>query len=324
MSSAPSRDEYLRDVADEERRIPPRVGIGLPVYNGEEYLAQAIESIIDQSFQDWECVISDNASTDKTAEIALSYAKQDTRIHYSRNATNIGGARNENLTVSLTAGEYFRWAAHDDYLEPELLERCVAALDNDAGAVLCYTQVRQLDLVKGCEEILSRNNASSPRPATRFRTIILSREFLEETYGVIRRDVLARTPLQADYIASDRTLIAEISLYGRFLEIPEPLFVKRLHRKNAYVDWRTRIAWFLPDAAGRLSFPWWAQLRDLLRTVRRAEMARSVRAECYASVGVWALVRSPNLAKDVVMGAYCALRGKAWRQARYDASRNWE
>lgn len=324
MSSAVAADEYLRSVAAGDRQHEPKVGIGLPVYNGEEYLAQAIESIIGQTFQDWECVISDNASSDKTAEIAQAYAERDPRIRYSRNATNIGGAHNENLTVSLTRGEYFRWAAHDDYMEPELLHRCVAALDSDPGVVLCYTQVRQLDLVKGSEEVLSRNNASSDRPATRFRTIILSREFLEETYGVIRRDVLARTPLQADYIASDRTLIAEISLYGRFCEIPEPLFVKRLHPKNAYVDWRTRIAWFLPDATGQLSFPWWAQLRDLLRTVRRAEVAFPVKAECYASVGLWALVRSPNLAKDVVMGAYCAARGKRWRQARYESSKNWE
>jgi glycosyltransferase involved in cell wall biosynthesis len=302
----------------------PRVALGLAVYNGEEFLAQAIQSIVDQSFTDFECVVSDNASTDRTAEIAQSFAAQDPRIRYSKNATNIGGARNENLTVSLTSAAYFRWAAHDDYLEPTLLERCVEVLDRDPGVVICYTQVRQLDLVAGTSTILSRNNASSRRPATRFRRIILSRDFLEETYGLIRRDVLDRTNLQADYTASDRTLMAEISLYGRFYEVPEPLFVKRLHPKNAYVDWRTRIAWFRPGTDGMLSFPWWAQLGDLLRTVRRAQVGGLVQAECYAAVALWAFVRAPNLAKDVIEGALGAARGRAWRQSRYAASKNWE
>jgi glycosyltransferase involved in cell wall biosynthesis len=305
-------------------RAGPKVSIGLAVYNGEEFLEQAIQSILDQTYTDFELVVSDNASTDRTAEIAKRLAATDARVRYSLNPTNIGGARNENLTFSLTSGTYFRWAAHDDYLEPLLLERCVETLENDPECVLCYTQVRQVDLVQGTEHIVSRNNADSARPATRFRRIIMSKEFLEETYGLIRRDVLERTNLQADYTASDRTLIAEISLYGRFREVPEPLFVKRLHKKNDYVDWRTRIAWFEPTAIDVISFPWWAQLEDLIRTIRHADVTRTVKLECFASISLWSLQRSPNLAKDVVLGIYAKIRGRSWRTARLAATKNWD
>src|SRR5262245_52473779 len=102
----------------ESVRNSPTVSIGLAVYNGGQYLAQAIESILGQSYADFELIISDNASTDETETICRSYVARDERIRYSRNATNIGGARNENLTTTLARGRYFRWAAHDDYLEP--------------------------------------------------------------------------------------------------------------------------------------------------------------------------------------------------------------
>jgi glycosyltransferase involved in cell wall biosynthesis len=311
-------------MAREEDRAMPRVGIGLAVYNGEEFLAQAIESILGQTFEDFNLLISDNASTDGTAAIAKRYAATDSRVTYSRNDANIGGARNENLTVELTSGEYFRWAAHDDYLEPELLAKCVTVLDRDPDVVVCYTQVRQVDVELGTDQVISRNNADSPRPGTRFRKVLLSREFLEETYGLMRRGVLEQTELQADYVASDRTLMAELSLYGRFHEVPEPLFVKRLHAKNRYVDWRTRIAWFRPDATGAVSFPWWAQFADLWRTIRRARVSPAVKAECVLGIVLWTLQRSPNLAKDLAVGLYALARGRRWRLERYQASVNWE
>ena len=116
----------------------PKVSIGLAVYNGERYLRQAIESILGQTYTDFELIISDNASTDSTQQICLEYAAEDGRISYHRNATNIGGANNENLTFRKAKAPYFRWAAHDDYVAPQLLERCVAILDTHPDVVLAY------------------------------------------------------------------------------------------------------------------------------------------------------------------------------------------
>ena len=115
----------------------PRVTIGLPVYNGEEFLEESIDSLLAQTFTDFELLISDNASTDRTEEICRRYAAQDPRVRYWRNARNIGGSRNETLTVERARGEYFRSAAHDDVCAPDMLERLVAELEARPDVVLC-------------------------------------------------------------------------------------------------------------------------------------------------------------------------------------------
>ena len=117
----------------------PRVSIGLPVYNGERFLARAIDSLLAQDFVDFELVISDNASTDGTGEISRDYAARDPRIRYHRNERNIGAVGNFNRTLDLASGEYFKWAAHDDWCAPQFLGRCVEVLDDDPSTVLCFT-----------------------------------------------------------------------------------------------------------------------------------------------------------------------------------------
>ena len=114
----------------------PKVSIGLPVYNGEKFLAEAIESILGQTFSDFELIISDNASTDRTEEIARSYAASDRRIRFVRQEGNRGASKNFGLVFELASGEYFKWAAYDDVLMPDFLTECVALLDDDPSAVL--------------------------------------------------------------------------------------------------------------------------------------------------------------------------------------------
>ena len=99
----------------------PRVSIGLPVYNGENFLEFALDSILGQTFQDFELIISDNASTDATESICRRYAAKDSRIRYYRNPNNQGAAQNYNRVFALARGEYFKWAAHDDVCKPNYL-----------------------------------------------------------------------------------------------------------------------------------------------------------------------------------------------------------
>ena len=123
----------------------PCVSIGLPVYNGERFLTEAIESLLSQTYQDFELIISDNASTDRTEEICRKYAAQDPRIRYSRNAANIGGTNNANLTFELAHGEYFRWAADDDRCAPTLVERLVEELDKRPDVTNSFAAVVVID-----------------------------------------------------------------------------------------------------------------------------------------------------------------------------------
>jgi glycosyltransferase involved in cell wall biosynthesis len=110
----------------------------MPVYNGARFLREALDSIVTQRFEDFELVISDNASSDETEEICREYLARDKRIRYSRNETNIGLYRNCNRTFRLCSGEYFKLAASDDVCHRDLVARCVEALDDDPTAVLAY------------------------------------------------------------------------------------------------------------------------------------------------------------------------------------------
>src|SRR5262245_11232182 len=85
------------------KKAKPRVSIGMPVYNADKFLPEALQSLVNQSFADFEIVISDNASTDRTEEICRSYAQRDQRIRYFRNTTNIGVFRNFNQVFHLSS-----------------------------------------------------------------------------------------------------------------------------------------------------------------------------------------------------------------------------
>jgi glycosyltransferase involved in cell wall biosynthesis len=125
--------------------MKPTVSVGMPVFNGERYLGRAIESILSQTFQDFELVIGDNASTDATEAICRGYASADRRIRYVRHARNLGVARNFNAVYHLSIGRYFRWAASDDLAEPRLIERCAAVLEQDSTVALAYGKTRLID-----------------------------------------------------------------------------------------------------------------------------------------------------------------------------------
>src|SRR5262252_3377793 len=116
----------------------PTVSVGLPVYNGERYLEESIDSILAQTYTDFELIISDNASTDRTECICRRYAAADARVRYYRNERNIGGYPNHSRVFSLARGRYFRFAAHDDVCDRQLLARCVEALELHPEAVLSY------------------------------------------------------------------------------------------------------------------------------------------------------------------------------------------
>ena len=113
----------------------------MPVFNGERYIKSAIDSILGQTYEDFELVISDNASTDNTQNICLDYKAQDSRIRYQRSKENVGAPPNYNRVFLLSKGQYFKWAAHDDVMAPTYLEKCMNVLENDSSIVLC--QYRQ-------------------------------------------------------------------------------------------------------------------------------------------------------------------------------------
>ncbi len=279
----------------------PRVTIGLPVYNGEPYLVQAIESLLGQTYPRFELIISDNASTDGTSSICRDFERRDPRVQYSRNETNVGAAVNYNRLVDMARGEYFKWAAHDDLCAPEYLEQCVDVLDREPSVVVCYPRTRIIDEEgrdKG--EYPDDLHLDSPRTHERFRDVMF-REAGEcnAVFGLIRTPVLRRTGLIGNYPASDMILLSELALHGNFHEVPEPLFQRRDHPETsmrANVTSGDRAAWFDPEKADRLQFTHWRWAIEYHRAIRRAGAGHGLR--CYSYLGKWMRWNRDRLARE--------------------------
>ena len=204
----------------------PLISIGLPVYNGANFLEETLRSIASQTFTDFELIIADNASTDATASICLEFARLDPRVRYVRHPENVGAAANFNLVLELARAPLFKWHAHDDQLEPDFLERSVAALTADPGAILCITGGRLLDSQRGSSTTGCRRctGPNSDSPASRFGAVV--RTFYchwTELYGVMRREAAAKTGLHRPFRGSDIAIVAELALLGRFARLDQPL-----------------------------------------------------------------------------------------------------
>jgi glycosyltransferase involved in cell wall biosynthesis len=265
----------------------PRVSIGMPVYNAQRYLAGTLDSILAQSFRDFELVISDNGSTDRTEQICRDYASRDSRIRYVRHEVNRGAAWNHNCVLGFARGEFFKWNSYDDRLAPTFLEKCVAVLDRTAEAVLCFSTFVDVDANGKPFRTKSPLGMWLPRPHERFRQLIRRHHTCEEVYSLIRLAVLRQTPGIAPYALSDKVLIVELSLRGVFAEVPEVLFFHGWHGENMGVqnpDARDQHVWFNPGDRGRLIFPHWRLLREYLRLFHRVPLPWKERMLCYGDL----------------------------------------
>ncbi len=114
------------------------LSIGMPVFNGENYIHQALDSLLEQDFSEFELIISDNASTDNTELICRKYAKKHPQISYHRNSENIGAYENFSVVFKLCSGKYFMWAAHDDIWEPTFISTLINALEKYPEYILAF------------------------------------------------------------------------------------------------------------------------------------------------------------------------------------------
>jgi glycosyltransferase involved in cell wall biosynthesis len=285
------------------------VSVGVPVYNGERYIGEALDCLLSQTFKDLEVIVSDNASTDGTAAIVRRYAERDPRVKYHRNPTNIGAQPNYNRTFDFVTGKYFKWHACDDLCAPTYLEKCVAVLEADPSAVLCQSRTVLIDgdgepLVFDPALQLFTNRkktfgihgpdehfADSDDPIVRFRDALLRTVSCQYVMALARTDVMRKTGLLASYYAADRAFLIEMAVRGRFREVPEPLFYNRMHEKNSRMLasakdkalWSGASSWF-----GPLDF-----LRghiNIMRGLLRTDLGIGIKARCLSFAVYKALV----------------------------------
>jgi glycosyltransferase involved in cell wall biosynthesis len=289
-----------------------RVSVGLPVYNGENFLAAAIDSVLAQSFRDLKLVISDNASSDRTQEICRRYAAADTRVEYHRAAVNGGIVWNCNQVFRLSSSEYFMWFSHDDVLAPTYLQRCVEVLDADPSAVLCFSACGDIDGEgRLIGERRSRFVMDSTDPVARFSAGICLDHWCEAWCGLTRSAIMRRTGLYGAYADYDRAMIAELGLYGRLIEIPEVLFLNREHANRYHQVHSTRFERSRladPRNASSIVFPHFRQLRELWVAVSRSDLSPGDKARCRSELVRWATTYRRRLAADLDVAARETLR----------------
>ncbi len=298
---------------DSNRDSAVKVSIGLPVYNGASLLPHALDSLLGQTFSDFELIISDNASTDQTEAVCQSYAARDRRIRYVRQPVNRGAIWNFNEVFRLSRSEYFKWASHDDVCHPTFLARCVEVLDNQPEIAWCHSRSRHIDgegdLLfgeetpkisyvasdaenrEGGDSLGDLPTRASARASDRFRSVLLGRDGCLDSYGLIRSSVIRKTPLYLPYFGAEKVFVAELTLWGRYYEIPETLFLARIHAKaaGALRDEQAQRRFMAPLSATRRQSARLRLLAGYLAAVRRSELKWIERARCYSAIARYLL-----------------------------------
>jgi glycosyltransferase involved in cell wall biosynthesis len=265
----------------------PRLSIGLPVFNGEAFIASTLDSILAQSFSDFELIIADNASTDGTAAICQAYAERDRRVSYRRNETNIGATQNWYLVHELSSGEYFASAADDDVYDPDYMRACIDVLDHDPDAVVCHSRTRIIDAAGGPRGVMDvQVDTTSSLPHERIHQLLTHDYLCVQLYGVMRWDVLARTKVFEGYYSCDRNTLFELCLLGKIVEVPRYLFHHRLYagalgwivESGKSVDEMTALD---PGTDWTKRSTGWIVWRNYFESVRRLVGEPNERARCY-------------------------------------------
>lgn len=298
----------------------PRVTIGLPVYNGSNYLSTALDAILAQTFGDFRVLISDNASTDDTEAICRNYASRDSRIDYQRLTENLGAGPNYDRVFTLSDSEYFQWLAHDDLVYPEFLAKTVAALEAAPDAVLAFTGCANIDPDGDVIDIEPpRQELTSPESHTRLASAIYSGHNTYPIFGLMRSSAVRNTDLHGSYTGSDRVLLAQMAMQGPFVEVPEVLFGYRRHpeqsikmdpaRKKSGLLAHPREAWFDVTRADKIVFPNWKRLGGYMRAISNAGVPATERRRAYREIVRWLADNNwKKLAVDAVTGLVQGVR----------------
>lgn len=210
----------------------PKVSIGFTVYNGAERMCPALESLLNQTYADFELIISDNASTDATPEICKEYAARDHRIRYIRQPQNIGQVPNFVAVLRAAQGGYFMWAADDDTRDPHFIEELVHALDENPNhhiAMCSYQSIYEDGVIKNTVLMKEKNHLTDDGHFSLYRKIIFNKPIHHFLHGLHRAEFVRKffeRPIP-ECIRWDRVFMAEYALAGKFYSIESVLFFKR-------------------------------------------------------------------------------------------------
>lgn len=302
-----------------------RVTIGMPVYNAERYIMEALQSLVGQTYSDFEIIICDNASTDETFNICHEFCKKHKNITVIKNEKNIGAAANFNLVASKAKSEYFKWASYDDICHRDLIKKCVEFLDKNKDVDLCYSVAGRIDENGShLDDYQFDLNTMSDKRWERFSDLIVKRHNCHFVFGVFRTKELKNTCLILSHEGSDRILLGEIGLAGKMYEIPEVLFFRRDHPNvSMRIERQNRIAWFDPLKSGRMTYPNWRIMVEHARSIFLFPMAITEKLKCFRVLLHHIKVRFPYLVDDLKFALKFKIKGTQVGRKAVDCYRKY-
>lgn len=262
----------------------------MPVYNTEKYVGASIESHLRQTYTDFELIITDNGSTDRSPEICQSYAARDSRVKYFRNSQNLGATANYRRCFELSAGEYFRWTPADDLVSPNLLQRAVAVLDADPSIFVAYPRTKLIDASGAfLSDFVENLETMDELPSRRWQHVQRNVRLGNLHYGLCRSHNLKKTGLLRNYTGGDFPLLNEMSLYGKIFEIPDAFFYRRMHEaaSSAMKTPAEVMALYDPTKRETLLMCNWFQFSDNLKSVARGPIPFSEKLRIYVFLARW-------------------------------------
>lgn len=289
-----------------EPRSRPVVSIGLPVFNGAEYLEEAIASLLGQTFDQLELIIADNASTDRTEEICRRAVETDPRVSYFRHPENLGAGPNYTFALEQSRGDFFMWAAHDDIRHVTFLERALAEFEKVPGAASVFGVTERIDEDGNSIGILPRPPLLiSDRPERRFRAAITCRFPDIVVFGLMRRSLLDATGGHGNFPGADRVLAAELALLGPFIEVPDTLFYNRHHPSRYVRIGRTlgrnaKSLWWDTSRHNTVDAPAFKRLLSYARAIQASGLPATERAKCLGALGMASLDNRAGIAREVI------------------------
>lgn len=267
----------------------PLVSLGLPVYNGERFLPELLDSLLRQTHQHFELIISDNASTDGTLDICDDYAKRDARIAVHRTPINQGSAWNHRRVCELATGPYFKWLGADDVADPRFVEVALAALLREPTAVNAYPLTVVIDDF-GTEIMRTdeRLPIDSPDVVTRFSALLRSFSVTHcMFYGVFRKALMSKARPMGSFLAADRCMLAELALYGPYVRVEEFLMYRRIHAAHKARTHAEEQKLYVPDDSRSLQLREFGVLREALVSITRAPLGVDTKFRLLSAVTAW-------------------------------------
>ncbi len=279
-----------------------RVSIGMPVYNASAYLRTALDGVLSQTFKHFELVLADNASTDDSASICEEYAGRDPRIRFYRNPVNIGANGNFTYTLKLARYNYFMWTSSNDYIAPTYIEKAVAMLDARPDVVLCVARPRYFaDDIDKFQEVEDPMDIGMNSPIERFRTLLQRVTINNAMHGLIRTEALRATMPLESYSSSDNVMIAQLSLAGKFVQLPEPLFYRRFEQAAAteLMTPEELRHFYAPGRRSPMRFQVWKLHAGFWSLLSRARLSLGDRFELAVYLAKMMYWDGPKLIRDI-------------------------